>query len=94
VFDGVTANAEDLLRTYGERLLDKRIFTMPYGAWPGGVAKIIAIQPDEGALEIVFTVRGEDEAVKLAVERGRLDSDEIGVFDHEEVILLTQDMAA
>lgn len=84
--------AEELLRQYGDSLLDKKIFAQPYGFWPGGVATIIAIQPDEKAPEIAFTVRGEGEAVRRAIERGDLDHNEIGVFDYEQVILLTQEM--
>jgi hypothetical protein len=85
--------AEELLREYGTALLDKYVFTQPFGSWPGGVARIIQIRPDENAPEIVFTVRGENDAVKRAVGRGHLDGNEIGVFDYEQVVLLTQDTA-
>ena len=46
-------------------------------------------RPDPNAPQIVFMVKGIGAAVALAVERGSLDSNEIGVFDHEEVELLS-----
>jgi hypothetical protein len=74
--------AEDLVREYGDSLLDRRVFTQPIGDWPGGAAKVIQIMPDENAPEIVFQVRSED------------TGEEIGVFDCEPIMLLTEKQAS
>ena len=82
-------NAQELLDRHGDALVSQTIITYPYGAWPGGPAVVTETRPDPNAPQIVFMVKGIGAAVALAVERGSLDSNEIGVFDHEEVELLS-----
>jgi hypothetical protein len=74
-----------ILLEQGNSLIGKTIITQRFGYWPGGPAVITELRPDPQAPEIVFQVRGTGVEVKLAVERGLLDSEEIGVFEYEEV---------
>lgn len=76
--------ASQLLKQ-GASLIGKTIITERFGSWPGGPAVITEVRPDPKAPEIAFTVRGTGAEVKLAVERGLLDSEEIGVFEYELV---------
>jgi hypothetical protein len=74
-------NARKALEEYGEKLIGRSVLTHPYGAWPGGRCLITEIRPDPEAPEIVFQVRGLDGQVCDG-------SSEIGVFEHEEILLL------
>ena len=67
-------NAAELLDKKGDLLIDREVITLMMGDWPGGVARVIELRPDEAAPEIVFQVSN---GVR-----------EIGVFDHEDVQLV------
>lgn len=73
-------NAAQLKFMYGDLLLGRVIVTEAIGEWPGGIADIIEIAPDEG---IAFQVRHK--TVKNP-ENGKLW--EIGVLEYETVILI------
>jgi hypothetical protein len=79
--------ASEAVDRFGDQLIGKTIETIPYGAWPGGFAKVIEIAPDPNAPEIVMTVKAEEfnTLVTLRIERGDLYSDEIGVFENEQI---------
>ena len=53
------------------------IWTEPMGEWPGGYARIIELEPDPNAPEIVFQVEGAN---------GQGD---IGVFGYERIMVIT-----
>lgn len=87
--------AKLLLKQYGNQLLGRQIITVPMGQWPGGVAEIVKLRPDENAPEIVFEVRKHFEdsvAEELRKKQGETvfqgNTWTIGVFDVEEVELL------
>ena len=51
-----------------------KVYTYPFGAWEGGLCRVIEFHPDPRAPEIVMQVR-----------RILGDGEEIGVFDYEWV---------
>ena len=53
------------------------IWTEPLGEWPGGYARIIELNPDPAASEIVFNVSGVS------------GQGEIGVFANERIMVMT-----
>ena len=67
--------AHQLVQKLGNKLLGQKVNTPALGDYPGGVATVTQLAPDEAAPEIVFQVNlpywGE-----------------IGVFGHENVSLL------
>lgn len=70
--------AKELVQTTGALgvdLVGKKILTQRYGEYPGGIAEVTELAPDETAPEIVLNVRHPTFG-------------EIGVFDHEEVSLV------
>ena len=70
--------ASKLLDKMGNSLLGRIIWTEIYGEWPGGFVEITELTPDQNnAPEIVFTVK--------KIRGGAV----IGVFDHEDVTLFT-----
>jgi hypothetical protein len=75
-------NARKALEEYGEKLIGRSVLTHPFGAWPGGRCKVIKLRPDSESPEIVFQVRGE-------VGQTCLGSSTIGVFEYEEILLLS-----
>lgn len=81
--------ARDAVDKYGDALVGRTLTTIRYGAWPGGPAVVTELYNDLSAPDIVLRVKatdGNDEVV-WAIRRGLLDSDEIGIFDHEEIII-------
>lgn len=74
--------ASDAVEQLGPQLIGRIIVTARYGRWQGGKARVIELNPDKTAPEIVMTVQ--------AVRTTRYDSrtnigEVIGVFDHEEI---------
>ena len=75
--------AKDAVEQFGDQLIGRTIITARFGDWPGGAARVIALNPDpESAPDIVMTV--------VAARRIRFDSrtnigEEIGVFENEEI---------
>ena len=67
--------ASQLVEKLGHKLVGKQVNTPAVGEYPGGVATVLQISPDQNAPEIAFQV-------KLPAWG------EIGVFDHEEVALV------
>jgi len=63
--------------------LGREIFTLPMGAWPGGVCQIVEHEPDPAAPEIVMTVEHATAPDPL----GDNNPWRIGVFGHETVFL-------
>lgn len=77
--------AWDLIAEHGPDLVGRRIWTMPNGGWPGGVARVIELYHDEGAPEIVLQVQGLEPHLEYP------DDDRIiGVFDYERCYLLQE----
>ena len=71
--------ANQLVQKLGHKLLGKKVNTPAAGEYPGGVATVIGIAPDPKAPGIVFRVN--------------LGScGELGVFAHEEVSLLSDQL--
>lgn len=68
--------AEQLFYRHGHELLGRMIHTESIGEYPGGPAVVVELEPDKAAPEIIFTVRHKTFG-------------EIGVFEHEEVELLS-----
>lgn len=66
--------ASDLAKQ-GEKVIGWRILTCAIGKWPGGPAEIIDLGDDPNAPEIVMNVLND---------KGK----SIGVFDHEDVLVL------
>jgi hypothetical protein len=67
--------AKQLVADMGAALIGREIHTIPFGAYPGGVAKVTELTPDPQAPEIVMQVEHptfgsigvfEDEPVELA----------------------------
>lgn len=69
-------NARALVQKLGKHLVGRSVNTSAVGDYPGGVATVIEIEPDKNAPEIVFQVNLPGWG-------------DIGVFEHEEVSLLT-----
>ena len=67
--------ANQLVQKLGQKLLGKQVNTPAAGEYPGGVATVVQLAPDQNAPEIAFRVS--------LPQWG-----EIGVFDHEDVWLL------
>lgn len=82
--------APDAVQKYGSRLIGREIITARYGAWPGGRARVVEIMPDQKAPDIMMTVKAvqENAMVTRAIIRRRLDSDEIGILENEEIVIL------
>ena len=76
-------NAAYLVKLHGKKLVGRKVFTEPYGEWPGGPAEVIELQPDRKHPEISFQVRH-----LLVDEIGKEGRWEIRVFEHEDVDLL------
>ncbi len=73
--------ANQLVQKLGRKLLGKKVNTPAVGEYPGGLATVIQLAPDQNAPEIAFQV-------SLA------QFGEIGVFEHENVSLLTDGLGA
>lgn len=69
------ANAGELAKAMGKRLVGREVCTEAIGQWSGGRCVVTRVRPDRAAPEIVFSVR------RLS------DGEEMGVFRHETVIL-------
>ena len=67
--------ANQLVQKLGQKLLGKKVNTPAVGDYPGGVATVIQLAPDQNAPEIAFQVS--------LPQLG-----EVGVFGHENVSLL------
>lgn len=67
--------ALELVKSLGADLVGRVIETRAIGAWPGGLARVIELQPDAAAPEIVFQVKH------------CRTNEECGVFAHEPVEL-------
>ena len=63
--------------TYGKALIDAIVETEPIGDWIGGQTRVLDLGNDPNAPEIVMNVRSLH------------DGKEIGVFDWEDVSLVT-----
>lgn len=64
--------AKKMIEVHGQSLVGKTVMTMAVGNWPGGMARVLNIQPDPAAPEIAFNV--------VSVASG----DEIGIFENEK----------
>ena len=67
--------ANQLVQKLGQKFLGQMVNTPAVGEYPGGVATVTQVAPDENAPEIAFQVRLPHWG-------------EIGVFDHKDVSLL------
>ena len=67
--------AKQLVKKMGRKLIGRTILTVKMGEYPGGLAKVIALNIDRAAPEIVCNVRHPAFG-------------EIGVFENEEVMLM------
>jgi hypothetical protein len=67
--------AKELKWKYGAKLIGRNIHTPPMGEYPGGIAEVIALTPDESSPEIVLQVKHPTFG-------------EIGVFDYERVSMV------
>lgn len=72
---GIPMTAERLVRRMGKALIGRTVTTEKIGDYPGGPAKVIWIQPDTSAPEIVYRV--------LHPTFGKM-----GVFDRETATLI------
>ena len=75
--NSTTMNAKQLIQKFGNKLLGQKVNTPALGEYPGGIATVIEIAPDENAPEIVFQVSLPGWG-------------EIGVFEHEEISVQQQ----
>ena len=84
-----TILAGKAVKKYGEKLVGLEITTAMVGAWPGGRAKVLELYHDPAAPEIVLYIKAtpNNTRVTRAIFAGRLDSDEIGVFRNEEIVI-------
>lgn len=81
--------AADLVRDHGASLVGRRVWTQPYGAWPGGVARVTELYHDENAPDIVFQVEGLEPNARYPEGEDGPDR-AMGVFDHERCYLLRE----
>jgi hypothetical protein len=65
-------NALDFRNLFGDSLIGKSIITEAIGTYPGGIAKVVELDPDPKAPEIVIQVFHPTFG-------------EIGIFDYERV---------
>jgi hypothetical protein len=72
--------ANQLVQKLGTKLLGKKVNTTAVGEYPGGVATVIQLAPDENAPEIAFQVNLPNFG-------------EMGVFEHEQVSLLVDKLS-
>jgi hypothetical protein len=68
--------ARDLFESLGPDLVGRKVLTVQYGTWPGGVATVTEVEPDPAATEILFIVE--------------MGGEEIGVFDFEPCSLVEE----
>lgn len=68
-------NAKELVESVGESLVGATVFTKKIGEYPGGPAKVIELNPDPAAPEIVMQVKHPTFG-------------EIGIFEDEPIIHL------
>ena len=73
--------ANQLIQKLGNKLLGKKVNTPAVGEYPGGVATVIQIAPDQNAPDIAFQVNLKQFG-------------DIGVFEHEEVSLLSDGLGS
>jgi hypothetical protein len=73
--------AAQLVLKYGKKLVGKKVLTVPMGEWPGGMATVTEIQPDENAPDIVFYVAHVQPKI-------RAQFPSMGVFHYEECDLV------
>jgi hypothetical protein len=77
--------AGELRAHYGDELIGRLIVTEPYGAFPGGPAKVLELYDDSNAPEIVLYVRYLYRDIVATNENG-----ELGVFENEVAHLLNR----
>lgn len=76
--------AKAAVEQFGQQLVGQLIVTQNIGDWEGGNARVLEINPDPEAPEIVMTVRAE----RVTQFDTRTNIGEvIGVFDYETVSL-------
>lgn len=82
--------AGQAVKKYGDGLTGREIVTVKVGAWPGGRARVLELYSDPAAPEIVLQVKAVENNTRVtrAILSQQLDSDEIGIFENEEIILL------
>lgn len=68
--------ARQLVDLYGKSLIGMEIMTPAMGEYPGGMATVVELGPDENAPEIVFDVNNPGWDVGDGTHQ-------IGVFEHE-----------
>jgi hypothetical protein len=73
--------ANQLVQKLGQKLLGQMVNTPAMGEYPGGVATVVQLAPDQNAPEIAFQVN--------LPQWG-----EIGVFEHENVSVLVDKLGA
>ena len=71
-------NAKYLVLLMGQRLIGRTVLTEPMGIYPGGRAKVTAVNPDAGSPAIVFQV-------EHPIWRDKWGSNSIGVFETENI---------
>jgi len=74
--------AHEMTEALGKRLIGRQVLTQAMGTWPGGLAKVLELDPDPNDDNIVMLVK------PLA---GQIDPDtkepfkEMGIFWNEEI---------
>jgi hypothetical protein len=76
--DDMTAGT--LKAIHGQLLLGRTVLTVAMGTYPGGLAKIVKLNPDDSAPEIAFQVQHPIYG-------------EIGVFDYEPIQLINRELS-
>lgn len=79
---GAVLNARDAVDLLGTSLIGRFITTEAVGSYPGGRAKVVELEPDAAAREIVMNVRHPS----WRHDKGR-GSDIIGIFEWEDIRL-------
>lgn len=68
--------ARTAVNCFGATLIGKTIITQPFGDWRGGQAKVLDVNPDPAAKEIVMEVK----ALR--------SKEEVGVFGSEKIQII------
>ena len=91
----VIINAREAVTEFGGQLVGQLVLTAKWGDWPGGVARVLELNPDPEAPDIVMTVKAErrtqfDSRTNIGEEMGIFETEEIGVNLSGEPDLVAQ----
>jgi hypothetical protein len=79
--------AEELVKEYGKSLIGRKVMTQKVGFWPGGLARVISLNPDPNAPEIIMMVRGlENQSISCP----GLTDNQIGILKFEEISMVKE----